>query len=507
MKKEMKNAIKRPFTLLCLSDLHYSEEGGAVLRKLRQTIKEMMNQVPQWKPDFIVVAGDLVHHDQKDKYSIVRECLDDFIGNAGFHLDRFHVIAVPGNHDKDIPCMGDSCYEKGPYKACGELKKNNALKNSMKEDKLPFKLEERYEWNFKSFGNFYKPYLEVEKEKKDVEFLFPKEILGKDTSNVATTSGLKVFHNAKICFLCINTEWTYFPTKNKTKDYDDGFLCAPLIYSSLKTYKDKYRDYTLVTVMHRNPADLPWETRFQANPYKPDILRHLYQFSDVILTGHNHIERMQPPHRMENHAQLIQLGSSSIKSGNNHLQQYYASMIRIDPIAGKLNTCTLRYDHAQDIWEPLFDKKDYPVAHYTAMLSPDTSPSVAESIVIPLSSYREKEIHDALTIHFPFLKQNDYQIHCININEKCCLPQWILDTFHADKETGEKTAFFLYSLSKLDHGTFVELKKKLLGNKDFRVALYRKKCLLMEVWFKGRNFEADLDYPSYIRPIQKRNLP
>lgn len=502
--------IKRPFTLLCLSDLHYSDNGD-VLKKLGEAIRKMPASTPPWTPDFIVIAGDLVHYDQKDKYNDVLKRIDDLICGSGFRLGRFHVIAVPGNHDKDITLHSSpKCYRRGSCRKCKVMRQNRELKDALLGENLSFDdkdvtLQDRYDGNFKSFGAFYRNCVEVKRGVGE-EYVFPAEILGGSLSNVALTSGLKVFHDAKVCFLCINTEWTYFPTtriEDRIRKCDDGFLCAPLIYSSLKTYREKYRDFTLVTVMHRNPADLPWETRFRADPYKPDILRHLYQFSDVILTGHNHIERMQPPHRMENHAQLIQLGSSSLKCGNNHLQQYYASMIRIDPIAGQLNTCTLRYDHGQDVWEPFFDKKDYPLAHYAAMLPPGTPPSQAESIVVPLSSHQDEEIRHALNYHFPDLEKGGYTIRFKNINDSG-LEQWIMENV----VPGDKSAFFLYSLTHLDHERFSRLRATLLSEdeyKAFRTAFYRKECLLMEVWFKGRDFEGDLDYPFY-RPALKRSI-
>lgn len=481
----MENPIKRPINLLCLSDLHLdSPSGQEVLRKLRLAVKQLQEEDIRWMPDFIVLAGDLVDARHKEYYPKVQEYLASFTEDKDFQLDPFRIIAVPGNHDRSIHCWADACYRRSSrYAGCRELKKNAQLKAAIQKDAFNFDLGGEYNSNFQSFADFYKPY--VEKQKEGEEYLFAKEYLGEKLSNVALTSGLKVFHYAKTCFLCINTEWVYFPDEDRA--YDGGFLCSPVVFSSLKEYFDHYKDYTLVTVMHRHPSELSWETKFRAMPYKPDLLRYLFQYSDLILTGHNHTERLLPPDRMENHAQLFQLGPAAMTSRDSTLPQYHASLIHVEPISGRVKICNFRYEHGKRDWDFDIDRNDYPIAPFAAMLHSDMRPSLAESVVIHLPSHREEDIEKALRRHFPDME--DYALSWKNIHDSH-LVDWI-----KEKYPKRKTAFFIYSLTNHDRDKFRDLKGRLFSDKDFREAVYRKDCLLLEVWFKHRDTGLPPSYP------------
>jgi len=501
--------IKRPVNLLCLSDLHLdSKFGEGVLEKLIRSVKELKWEDIRWQPDFIVLAGDMVLSQNKKYYKVVGDCLRTLIEDKDFQLDPFRVIAVPGNHDKSMASCWkfEKCYNGSSRCAgCIELDRYKEIKDAIKayrNDDVEFKCDlSRFNGNFRAFGKFYKPFVKGDGVPKEGEkYVFPKEFLEKNLSDVALTSGLKVFDDAQVCFLCINTEWTYFP--DAERKYDEGFLCDPVVFSSLNTFINEYKGYTLVTVMHHNPSEMAWVTRFRSNARKPDILRYIYQYSDVILTGHNHPEILLPPDRMENHAQLFQLGSACMSARDGSLPQYHASLIHVDSLSGNVRICNFRYDHRKRDWHPEIDRNKYPLTPYDTILPHGTRPSMKDAVVLPIQSHRKEEIERALKEYLPDVF-GMYDCHCWNIHEKSHLAEEIKNTW----KSGRKSAFFIYSLTNLDHAAFCAVKDALFADKGepgadaeaqaLRNAYYRKDLLLMEIWFRHRDVEAELGVYSY----------
>lgn len=489
---ETLSAINRPVNLLCLSDLHLDSESGlAVINQLQDVIlQEVMGDDVRWSPDFIVLAGDLVdgsssNRKKRSYYKKVQLYLNSFLEKL--HLNHFHVIAVPGNHDKSISCWKSSCYYRSSRcKECHILDKYAQFKKASKEERrFEFNIAKEFDSDYHDFGVFYGPY--AKKSDMPGEVLLAPDLFGR-VSHSALTSGIKVFPSAKICFLCVNTEWAYFPDVDRL--FDDGFLCPPVIKSSLDTYYNDFRDYTLVTVMHRNPSELSWETRFRLKPYMFDVLGSIYQYSDVILTGHNHTERLLVPDFMANHAQLFQLGPASVKSRDATLPQYHASLLHIDSLSGNVSVCNLRYNYKNHHWDWGIDQNNYPITPYSSMVPFDASLPWAESIVIPLSSFRDEEIENALLTYFPDLAKK-FSFYYKGIQEYG-LEEWITSICASKR----KAAVFIYSLSKLDHCLFESIKKKLLQNPSFRYALIRQEIVLMEIWFKCRNPQEALNGPS-----------
>ena len=499
-------SIKRPVNLLCLSDLHLdSHYGKWVLNKLRLAVAHLGDEEKNilWKPDFIVLAGDLIEAKNRDKkdyyYKELQIYLETLIND--FQLTPFRVIAVPGNHDKGIPCWNDSCYESDSRcTVCKELDNAQKLKEENEKDGgLHFDFLGTYNNHFEKFGKFYHHFAK-ENRGKGEEYCSPPELQkGNNKTNIALTSGLKVFDECKICFLCINTEWTYFPDKERR--FDEGFLCSQIVHSSLEHFIQNYNGYTLVTVMHRNPCELSWNTKFRTKPIKPNILRNLYQYSDIILTGHNHTERLLPPDRMENHAQLFQLGPVSMSPRDGTLPLYHASLIHVNPLAGFVKVCNFRFNHDNHEWEHRIDGNDYQIATYPVILPHRTKPSVAESVVIPVKSFGDMDIKNALRGHFPTLTEK-YECYCTDIHRECYeLREWVMTNWRTatqSSETKNKAFFFYCGLPNLEDWVrqkFESLKQSLIEEKTFKYALYKKEVILIEVWFRHWD-PLEIRYPK-----------
>ncbi|MBR1706776.1 MAG: metallophosphoesterase [Bacteroidales bacterium] len=412
--------MKRPVTILCLSDLHLvpGKTGEEVLARLKKEIKEYMARDIRWQPDFIVMAGDLVDAKSRN-YPLVSRYIDSIVGDPDFRLHPFRVVAVPGNHDKMFRYLDRRGLGRKVLLA-REKKKNKAFSEQVQATRpFDFGFKKQYAYNFSSFGAFYSKYVkdrEYGRDSADMDYVYPSGLLGEELEDVALTSGIKVFHRERLCFLCINTEWTFLPEKDEDEnDRANVRLCAPLVYHSLKAIHSKYPDYTLVTVMHRNPVELSWEERNRAQVNKPDILYYLYSYSDVILTGHNHIERILPPHRMSNRAPLFQLGSASMESRENSIPQYYGALMHIDPIRETVELLDMRYDHFLGSWKikpgGRFDLPD----KYTVRT--DAPEGIDPVRVVKAKSIEKGDIEKAISSIYPTLDGSGYTLLCLDVKE------------------------------------------------------------------------------------------
>lgn len=479
--------LNRPITLLCLSDLHLVPEksGEELLQSLRLTIKNVISEAVFWTPDYVVIAGDMVEASRKE-YDQVKKYIQTFINDNVFNLHPFKIIAVPGNHDKDFPFLTkeSSLFQKIK---CGEEKrKNRNFVESLKSDS-PFKfdLKRHFKENFVSFGNFYLDYVKNNYENGELvgQYEYPDEFLGPELSDIALTSGLKIFHDTKICFLCINSEWVYMPEKYADKS-DLLTLCTPVVFSSINKFKRKYKDYTLITVMHRNPFEFPWETRNRVEHNKPDILRYLYQYSDIILTGHEHIEKILPPHKMENHAQLFQLGSASVENRNNNtINHYLAALIHLDPYGGFIRLCNFKNDGIGTGWKVSMDEKKYYLdkKDYTLSVNYDSlNPAEEKSscAAIPIKSFEQNDILSALRRRYIGIEKAGYKISFFCLNDSD-----LLKKISSTSRVNGKNAIFIYTHNEEDHSRYKRVLGDFLSQKEVRFSIYSKSLIISEVRF------------------------
>ena len=105
------NTLKEEVNILHLSDLHYGIEKDTTItgirRKFRQkeVFKRLIdtlrndNCVPQnWKPDVVVISGDIAWRGDLDEYQLFQDEFLTPLSNA-LGLDREKIITCPGNHD------------------------------------------------------------------------------------------------------------------------------------------------------------------------------------------------------------------------------------------------------------------------------------------------------------------------------------------------------------------------------------------------------------------------
>lgn len=331
--------MKRPITILNLSDLHINadgENGNYMTTIFRKSMDAYFSYIygPEevkhirWQPDYIVMPGDIVDsrtEDQGKSFEKAGEVVRELLLER-FNLLKQAVILTPGNHDKrNIP-------EKemdNDDKLDNQKTRYKGIKDNFKEfcsprntPKAETEFIKYHEEDFKLFTDFNKSFVD-----KSNYFYYPKL----QDSSLKYVSGLKVFPEHKVCFLCLNTEWLY--TRSKIERDAGGHLCSPIAkYLCDVLSKSEYADYTVVTLMHRKPDDLSWETKNQADERTYDPLLLIEQCSDVIISGHDHAIRTNRPDMIKNYIQHFKLGSPSCPTAENERFPYSVSAINLDPI-------------------------------------------------------------------------------------------------------------------------------------------------------------------------------
>lgn len=360
--------MKRPITILNLSDLHINAKGEngndmeAIFEKSMDAYysyiynSEKIEHI-KWHPNYIVMPGDIVDgrtEQQDESFTKAEGIIEKLL--VRFKLLNQALILAPGNHDKrnisdkEMNNEGKLGYQKRRYKG---------IKDNFEEFCSPHKTQitevEFMKFHEKDFGLF------ADFNRKFVEganyCCYPKF---KD-SQLKYVSGVKFFTEHKVCFLCLNTEWLY--TRSKIERDAGGHLCRPIVkYLCDVLSKPEYADYTIVTLMHRKPDDLSWEAKNQADERTYDPLLLLEQCSDVIISGHDHAIRTNRPDMIKNYIQHFKLGSPSCPTAENERFPYSISAINLDPINLTLELLVGTYNK-ENQWEfktdglfPLRDK-------------------------------------------------------------------------------------------------------------------------------------------------------
>ena len=371
-----------------MADMHLQANSfcNTAIKSFISQLTSFLTVHPGKKPDFIAIAGDLVvgKDIEPDKYKTTQDIVNTLLKEFGLGEER--LITVPGNHDKTVP---DSHITPDFWTTDStKLYLSNFSKAyiSTKDAEDFPKLFS----HFKRFADFYTPYVKVDKE--NYKYLYDTDLFEKDYNGSGLTSGMKVFTEDKICFLCINSEWTYYP-KEETQGKQVRIF-APAVQYSLNQIARYYSDYLVVTLIHRNPATFSWPERNIS--VEGDILQRIYQYSDVILTGHDHNYQLFPPDYMANSAQLLRLGSISRSDHDDEFVPYNAAILQLDPHKRTMDVLNCSFKGFREGGWSFTQLGKYPIKSLIPSCTMDF-PYLKEH-TIWVNSLQEEHIKEAITV-------------------------------------------------------------------------------------------------------------
>ncbi len=276
----------KEINILHISDLHFGieskkeiqeklvEKREKILHSLLDLLKNLDNY---WKSDIIVISGDIGFNGVEKEYADSERWIRALLNTLKLNSEKLIICA--GNHDKYLDDKNANIFPNTAEKADEMLKEENL---------------QRICSPFKDFIEFKKkikiPPLEYKNTKNYL--IGCKEILG-------------------LNFLVLNSAWYA-----RGGDDDFGKLDVGLPHiiemknSSQLIDKDNIiSDQITVAVLHHPPEYLkPYEIDMYEDR-EPAYL-HLTKCSDLILSGHNHGERIFSPDRKFNRSWLFKTGAT-----------------------------------------------------------------------------------------------------------------------------------------------------------------------------------------------------
>ncbi|WP_371375550.1 metallophosphoesterase [Sporomusa aerivorans] len=305
-------------TILHLSDLHFGidekEEDARAQRTiamdgLNNKIAELCQQ--GWKPEIVVVSGDIAYRGTKKDYDIAIQWLNKLQNQLEINSDSF--IFVPGNHDLDREKT--DCFVR-PHNAA-EADKILSPKNIR-----------RLEDYFDSYINFCK------------QLDIPAYRLGSSENILVGTRDVK-----GICFCVLNSAWYCRDNKDKS----NLWIGLPQINimkaeGQLPSIENFDSAKTTVAVFH-HPQE--WFNDYELNVYdiqRPATYELLANHCHLILSGHVHSQTIKEPYRIRN-AYVITGGATYQQGYRNN-----CSVIKVNTRTKGLKRRTLQYEPAEQKW-------------------------------------------------------------------------------------------------------------------------------------------------------------
>lgn len=416
--------MKTPISILCISDLHFNNKESKPIRQLGKDLLVYTNKgeddsLLRWIPDYIVIAGDITNQGNKD-YKEPKDHIKELLKE--FKLPSNRVIMVPGNHDKDT-----TNYDLTTYKDECDLFDRYQKMESRKETIPEFR--EHFVSKFNNYLSFVQGFLSDTTNGscdaflyEDSKILIPEEV---EDHRIKLLSGIRHFEEDSLCFFLVNTEWLYVPPKILMKerlklgslsisnDYYDDIkdylmvkenckLCVPLINDAFNLIKNnkKYRECTVITVMHRDFKDLTWTENNHTDPSQKNPISQIEAVSDVILTGHEHSVNIEPPTFVKNKVQHFQIGSTGIYSASRKEPIRTACVININPAKECMELLNAHYDAINNSWSFEENKNLFPLRQKYCQTYDILTDIGERKTIIKAKSIDEEIINAEIRAHF-----------------------------------------------------------------------------------------------------------
>lgn len=275
----------------------------------------------------------------------------------------------------------------------------------------------------------------------------------------------------------LNTEWLLSrPSLGGSKECQVG---DHIIYQLGQKIEALPPFYTVVTVMHRSPQELDWKEKNVSNINRINAYNKLMEYSDILISGHNHHYKTLQADCLWNQVQHFQVGSLSCSHDKgDHSYPYSASLMKIDSLRDKISLLHMTYNiNARNsaYWNISLDNQiTYPLRGHINLNSTSTTSADyfgnIEKIRVKRNS--EKEIINVILSRFYHtcprqLNEKEYEWLPIGMEKKVkitILPLSEYETKKKDSILGEFSNtlehVIVYSTNPQDIREFVKLKQE-----------------------------------------------
>ncbi len=320
--------------LLHISDLNFNMEIKTkdairknVLTEMLETLKKVDND---WKPNIVVISGDIGYHGDAEDYSVAKEWLSELLNVL--IIPPNNLIVCPGNHDLTLKNIIPK-YEISP-------------KTKIKADDI-LKIEELStlsNW-FENFNNFCKDYLSPVSIDSEPNYLIGVK---------------KVDDFDNLEFIIINSAWFSRKEEKVGTNINKLWIGLPFleVLKSNNQIKeiDKRTDTIKITIMH-HPKQYLNEAEYNSYGDIPSTYHLMANHSHLILIGHSHNEYPIHSERIDDKTLIFECGATY--EGKNYKSNF--SIFKIDTKNFRLHRKIYIYHSYKRKWEVCHETLHYPI--------------------------------------------------------------------------------------------------------------------------------------------------
>ena len=305
-----KQSIKDEVCILHLSDIHFSnaeileeKKRSRILNSLITTIKKISRENQIWKPNVIAISGDVTFKGSEHEYQHAEKWINNLL--EATKLKNSDVFICPGNHD-----IRRNVIRRETKKCLHPHKLSEYAK-----EKITIKRQAIQDFSHNAFQHFHNFCLK----NKFNDFDCLEELKGQ------YLIGSKLHQPTGVRFNILNSAWLCRGLSPLGKGVDKGpydngnlYLSKPLVETLFQEIKDKRKRGSelektpSVTLVHHPPDWLHWSERYRNSPKSYPAYEIVADYSDIILSGHEHALGKRPD-IVYNQAQLIISGASYYK--------------------------------------------------------------------------------------------------------------------------------------------------------------------------------------------------
>lgn len=285
---------KEAINILHLSDLHLGQLNDK--NELEHIFKSLFDKLGDQKIDYIAVSGDISFRNAQSGFNLGEEFIKKIPGIKKKDGRIPNLFICPGNHDVDRDVLAQNLQSILREKESDDHRIVDTPTNRSKvfENKESITTLNNA---FRRYDSFCKGLIDPYQKDTDDPSCF--------------TYGFKIVDNT--CFLILNSAWYCTGGKlllsedgkksEHSKDLENLYIGKALVkrlFKAIKTEVEKegkdLNELLKVTLVHHPPNWLNWNEKYvnDSQSKLKSAWDLVLDFSDIILTGHEHIEIKKP---------------------------------------------------------------------------------------------------------------------------------------------------------------------------------------------------------------------
>ena len=292
--------------ILWLSDIHYRDytNNKDVEKLINAFLKAVNADVVKSKIDYILITGDIAFGGFEEEYNAFQTAFLDPLKK----IIDVPVITIPGNHDVN-------------------WKSIHAFFNKPETD-IENNITKKDEFLNKNQSDFFTLFDDYVKHFKVKSVTLQDKPFAPDSYNGHKLFGIHKDEERKLIFVLFNSAWFCVSSRvqelAKDKTIDERLHLQKytneigqqiigqtiMNFDAWKTEISKYKDYRIITCMHHPLHWLSWNEihGYDVNSRDNRIVPHVLQYTDLFLTGHEHVPIYIPPSNIFDGAWHLQAG-------------------------------------------------------------------------------------------------------------------------------------------------------------------------------------------------------